>query len=848
VKKALVAAQQSSVEVNLTATSRPVLTKAQIDATTLTVSYTPGYDPADGTKIAPTTFAFTDNTLIRTTYYDAPTNPPGNQVTLGVGTLDPQHEYSLFATYAEPGIASPSKTNLLTVVPVTTMVSGANLDADDGTKVIVSWNAVSGYGGYAAYLRSESGEVQTVATSETTTTFVVSSDDSLFSASVRVTANNGTSLGADSAAYAINAETATITRLTYRGEGFFAITTGVGATFIDHPAAFVVGDDARLWMCWWDGTASHWANHGKPAEGVAIAAAVGATSDGGVGHVFVVGDDGHLWRNSWDGSAWVWADQGTPSDQSSVRSAVGVSSSGAQASTFVLSNDGTLWQSCLDGSTWSWVSWGAPPDEVSVTTAVGVFSPPSSSPQTNWIFVIGNDNSIWARWTASSGWDDIGMPYGSTKSPVGVSGTDTDPYAFIIDGANFLWLLRRNQNGLPSDWEWVCVTTPEFASGIGAVALAGIPSAICKGKDEALWIYASDIPHGPGVSSSKGTPPGVSIAASVGVTANANQIADVFVIGSDGNLWLNEGDAWICLNQPSSYPVSVEMATNESLSYEVVLKRPGQPDLAITTATGSCVFPLDAPLEGDGNTVSARSVATVGGSTAYGPSSPTYTLLADAPVWVMIANNASLLSLSWTALAKACGYVVNLTGTTDGDMPVGDVTSVDAPLPSMTTSYPTTVFATASDGVVIGPRSDVRYPLLVAPTGVMLGYTGAALRLSWSSSSEQGVTGYALALDGSDDSSETSTATQSPSSFQSNLEADVVYTARVRASGPETLGPSSQTATGPYRTTLRYAYDSLGRMTAVDWQNSFSEAYAFDSAGNITSASYPVPTGPDSKE
>jgi YD repeat-containing protein len=65
----------------------------------------------------------------------------------------------------------------------------------------------------------------------------------------------------------------------------------------------------------------------------------------------------------------------------------------------------------------------------------------------------------------------------------------------------------------------------------------------------------------------------------------------------------------------------------------------------------------------------------------------------------------------------------------------------------------------------------------------------------------------------------------------------VIFTGRVRATGPKTQGPWSTVATGPYKTALTFAFDSQARLHTVTWTGGATQTFDFDGAGNLLSRS-----------
>ncbi len=129
-------------------------------------------------------------------------------------------------------------------------------------------------------------------------------------------------------------------------------------------------------------------------------------------------------------------------------------------------------------------------------------------------------------------------------------------------------------------------------------------------------------------------------------------------------------------------------------------------------------------------------------------------------------------------------------------------------------------------------------PLTAPRLSPFLGYTGAALKLSWQASGGADVIGYSVEPFSNGSPTEAISSARSPQTFTTEFTADAAFTAKSRSSGPGTLGPWSATATGPYQADIAYAYDSLGRMRTVAWADGVTESYTFDSAGNLPTAAF----------
>ncbi|MFD9070849.1 hypothetical protein [Streptomyces lasiicapitis] len=96
-----------------------------------------------------------------------------------------------------------------------------------------------------------------------------------------------------------------------------AVTMKDDPQAVQRPYVFVRGYDSRLHVNWWDGKAWHWSDQGTPA-GRTVIEKVGAItvqdspSAQQRPYAFVITDDSKLHVNWWDGKAWQWSAQNTP--------------------------------------------------------------------------------------------------------------------------------------------------------------------------------------------------------------------------------------------------------------------------------------------------------------------------------------------------------------------------------------------------------------------------------------------------------------------------------------------------------------------------------------------------------
>jgi len=331
--------------------------------------------------------------------------------------------------------------------------------------------------------------------------------------------------------------------------------------------AFVRGSDENLWTNWWTGSAWSWANQRRPADvsivgSGSVLTVMNTPTSSQRPYAFVRGSDGNLWTNWWTGSAWSWDNQRKPADVG-ISSPLGVltvmdtPTSSQRPYAFVQDNDGNLWVNWWIGE-WRWDNLGEPPDPVNVHGPGGVLTvkdTPASS-QRPYVFMPGNDANLWVNWWTGSAWrwDSLGRPEGvSVRSLLGVltvmdSATSAQrPYAFVLGNDGNLWV-----NWWIGEWRWSSLGKPpdpvSISSPVGVATVMDTPISpqrpyvFVLGSDGNLWVNWWT--GGQWTWANQGKPEGENISGSVGVltvmdTPMSPQRPHVFVRGSDGNLWIN---------------------------------------------------------------------------------------------------------------------------------------------------------------------------------------------------------------------------------------------------------------------------------------------------------------------
>ncbi|MFD9435930.1 hypothetical protein [Streptomyces sp. NPDC060002] len=346
-----------------------------------------------------------------------------------------------------------------------------------------------------------------------------------------------------------------------------AVTMKNDAKAEQRPYVFVRGYDSRLHINWWNGKVWDWSDQGTPAGRTIIEKVGAVTVQDGPNeqqrpYAFVITDDSKLHVNWWDGIKWNWSDQGAPSGRH-IREGVGVvsvqDSPGAKQRpyVFVITDDFRLWVNWWDGSKWNWSDQGAPPSHtISRPLGVTTMKNDANAFTRPYAFVITEDSKVWVNWWDGSkwNWSDQGAPSGQlVKKGVGVISVQNDPnaqqrpYAFVQGYDSKLYVNWWDG----SKWNWSAQGAPSgrlILDSVGVVTMKDDPNAFTRpyvfviGDDSKLYLNWWD-----GKAwhwAAQDTPPGRVIerpgeALTMQNDPNATQRPYAFVITDDSDLWVN---------------------------------------------------------------------------------------------------------------------------------------------------------------------------------------------------------------------------------------------------------------------------------------------------------------------
>ena len=132
-------------------------------------------------------------------------------------------------------------------------------------------------------------------------------------------------------------------------------------------------------------------------------------------------------------------------------------------------NDYNLWCRYSTGSSWAWTNMGKPAGANlrALAGAVTVMDTPTS-PQRAHVFITGNDENLWCRWSSGSAWQwsNMGKPSGvnlrammgavtvmdtpssSQRPHVFIEGHDYNLWCFYFTGSNWAWTNMGKPSGV----------------------------------------------------------------------------------------------------------------------------------------------------------------------------------------------------------------------------------------------------------------------------------------------------------------------------------------------------------------------------------------------------------------
>jgi hypothetical protein len=230
------------------------------------------------------------------------------------------------------------------------------------------------------------------------------------------------------------------------------------------------------------------------------------------------------------------------------------------------------------------------------------------------------------------GWSSLGKPTGvSFTSNVGTNSSANNVHELFVLGSNEMWANYQTP-GVGNGWYgWYSLGKPTSANLIGNIAINttsyGINELFVRGSDGNLWASYQTPGEGNGWHSwySLGKPSGVTFASEMATNTTSYGINELFAVGSDGNVWASyqtpgEGNgwhSWYSLGKPGTATPAGNLTTNTSTT--------GINELFVRGSDGNVWANYQTPGEGNGwygwYSLSKPEKATLTGTIGTGDSS-----------------------------------------------------------------------------------------------------------------------------------------------------------------------------------------------------------------------------------
>lgn len=345
-----------------------------------------------------------------------------------------------------------------------------------------------------------------------------------------------------------------------------AVITYPASDGTQHENVFLLGPDGNLYLDTYDGAGWNWINLGQGGPPLASnPAVINYPGSDGVLHenVFVLASDGDLYIDVYDGGTWTWANLGHGGVPLSGTPAVinYPASDGTQhENVFLVGSDGNLYVDVYDGNRWTWANLGNAGVPLTGSPAVMNYAS-SDGVLYEHVFLQGSDGNLYLNAYSGSGWAWVnlgngGVPLSGTPVVITYPGSDGVQHenVFLLGSDGNLYLDYYDGHG----WTWVNLGNP-------GVPLSGSPTVMnypgsngalhehvfLRGSDGQLYQDFYDgtgwtwVKLGNGGTPLSGGPAVMNYAAGDGL-----QHENVFLVGSDGNLYLDgyDGTSWTWVN------------------------------------------------------------------------------------------------------------------------------------------------------------------------------------------------------------------------------------------------------------------------------------------------------------
>ena len=256
---------------------------------------------------------------------------------------------------------------------------------------------------------------------------------------------------------------------------------------------FAVDGDGLLWQAevfgepddGLFGESSFWIHHGRPAETVAIRAAVGPFAVASIrpqpAWVFMIGSDGHLWsRESVAVEDWSWVDHGTP-EGTTIASAVTPVSVDARPAVHALARDGHLWMRARLGGQWQWVDRGTPHGQL-IFSVLGAANLPPNLDGFPVAAVATGTGQVWINQPDGAGfrWEPLDTPTADDRIVAGIGVTMVSASALDITAVDANGKVWNRRWSATNPGQWASLGSPAGAAITAAVGAIADPAGAAR--------------------------------------------------------------------------------------------------------------------------------------------------------------------------------------------------------------------------------------------------------------------------------------------------------------------------------------------------------------------------------
>ncbi|MEM9546391.1 MAG: hypothetical protein AAGA77_10470 [Bacteroidota bacterium] len=237
--------------------------------------------------------------------------------------------------------------------------------------------------------------------------------------------------------------------------------------------------------------------------------------------------------------------------------------------------------------------------------------------------------------------------------------------------------------------------------------------------------------------------------------------------------------------------------------------------------------------------------ATGSNGVVIGPNSPPLTVIQHQPILsllsYLIIDGDGTLNVNWNTVLNAGMYGTTITNSEGSKQNFfGSDPSLDERLTfDQNLTYNLNVSALSSDGVVLGPASELFDIIIHSVEESSLNYTGTNLVLDFEIPSVLAGKTFVGELFKNGISINQQSTQNNKITYDQILEKAMIFTTEIRAEDGIVKGPKSPIAFGPYAAVVAKTFDGLNRLRTVTWNENNTggwkqTSYTINDAGNLT--------------